>query len=110
MESGVTQLQIQLWGGGGGGGGLKNQTAGSGGGGAFVEALVKVREGEALEITVGGGGGAGCVGTEVMTEDPNDPSATHVEEIIGQAIGGFPGIPVYYTHGTLFEQRFLIAI
>jgi hypothetical protein len=116
VETGVTQLQIQLWGGGGGGGGLKHQIAGSGGGGAFVEALVKVREGEVLEITVGSGGSAGCLGTETLTEDPNDPSATHVEEIIGQAMGGFPGITcnldIYYicTYKCVFLSSFILLV
>lgn len=50
---GKTQVVISLWGGGGGGG-----APGPGGGGAFVSGVVKVSQGDKIEVRVGCGGAA----------------------------------------------------
>ena len=87
----VTQVKVQLWGGGGGSGHLVGQGCGHGGGGAYVEALVSVRPGETLEVTVGSGGEAGVLGSVVVTTDPLDPANTTVADVLGKAAGGLPG-------------------
>ncbi len=91
VPSGCRQLKVQLWGGGGGSGHLIQQLCGSGGGGGFVEALLTVRPGDRLEVTVGAGGRAGTMGSRIQTTDPADPSSVHVEDVVGTAAGGHPG-------------------
>ncbi len=54
VPSGVTSIDVKMWGGGGGGG---QSSGGSGGGGGYVEGTIAVTAGETLNAYVGGGGG-----------------------------------------------------
>lgn len=60
---------------------MREHMGGHGGGGAFLEALVAVKPGERLELTVGAGGAAG----EYAREDAEQGI------ICGLAAGGIPG-------------------
>jgi hypothetical protein len=62
VPSGVTRIQVELWGGSGGGGG-GGWLAGSGGGGAgYVRAVLAVIPGHLLKVFVGIGGAGGTSG------------------------------------------------
>lgn len=80
---------------------MRGHTLGSGGGGAFVEALISVRSGERIEITVGGGGAAGQNGL-----DPDDPNLSdefrNGDGCLGIASGGQPGGGTGYSGNLLF--------
>jgi gliding motility-associated-like protein len=63
VPSGVTSINVQLWGGGGGGAGAGPANgAGGGGGGAYTVSTMTVVPGTTYTLTVGvgGTGGAGC--------------------------------------------------
>jgi len=62
---------------------------GNGGGGAFVEALVVVKPGERLEITIGGGGEEGHYGLNL--DDPEMGEDVKMGATWGVAKGGVPG-------------------
>lgn len=60
VPTGITQIQVKLWGGSGGAGGPRSgRHGGNGGGGQFVNTLLSVTPGETLSVTVGTGGTSG---------------------------------------------------
>lgn len=64
VPSGVTSINVKMWGGGGGGGaGGSAASGGSGGGSGYVYGTITVTPGETLTIYVGGGGKGGIVNT-----------------------------------------------
>ncbi|MFT0892740.1 hypothetical protein [Pseudochelatococcus sp. G4_1912] len=58
VPSGVSSIDVQLWGAGGGGGGVGTvgQSAGGGGGGGYCRARLAVTPGQVIAATVGAGG------------------------------------------------------
>jgi hypothetical protein len=56
VPSGVSRLNVELYGAGGGGAILRCNNGGGGGGGAYTSTILAVQEGQTLTIDVGGGG------------------------------------------------------
>ncbi|MFT0892957.1 phage tail protein [Pseudochelatococcus sp. G4_1912] len=63
VPTGVTLIDVQMWGGGGGGGGVgTGGSAGGGGGGGYTRKLMTVTPGQVIAGVVGAGGTAGGQG------------------------------------------------
>ena len=69
VPSGVTSINVELWGAGGGGGGSGGNSggAGNGGQGAYVTGNLAVSGGQTFAYRVGGGGDGGRLGTTLPT-------------------------------------------
>ena len=67
VPSGVTSINVELWGAGGGGGGSGGNSggAGNGGQGAYVAGSLTVSPGDTFAYRVGGGGDRGRLGTTI---------------------------------------------
>jgi hypothetical protein len=67
VPTGLTSINVELWGAGGGGGGSGGNSGGSGNGGqgAYVAGTLAVSGGQTFAYRVGGGGNAGRLGTTV---------------------------------------------
>lgn len=62
VPTGVTSINVTMWGGGGGGGGGgQSVTGGAGGGGAYVTGTYSVTAGHTLTFNVGGAGAGGSI-------------------------------------------------
>lgn len=92
VPSGVSMIEVEVWGAGGGGGGAANNPGGGGGGGATVIATIPVSAGSSCTVTVGAGGSGGSLGYDGTSgQDSSVSCANGVATANGGGYGTYSG-------------------